>query len=153
VRARLARADALARRGRVGEAVGLLEEVVRDRPGDAEAWLALGQTLLLKAREPAGAERALAEAVSLAPEGVEAWFHLGVARSFLGNPRGAAGAFGEVVRLKPDHTLGHYNLGLCLKELGDRPGAERHLRRALDCQPDHEPARKALRELAGTPGK
>ena len=147
LRTRLAEADALARQGRAGEAIGLLEEVVRDHPDHGPAWLALGGALL-RAGQPQRAERALAQAVRVTPEAVEAWFQLGVARFFLGDRRFAAEAFREVVRLKPDHTLGHFNLGVCLKELGDRAGARRHLRTALACQPDYEPARKSLRELS-----
>jgi tetratricopeptide (TPR) repeat protein len=143
VRAQLARADSLARRGRVSEAMKLLEGVVKENPRNGRAWLLLGRTLL-RSNRFAQAERALVEAVRLDAEAVEAWFQLGAARAFLGNPRGAAKAFAEVVRLKPDHTLGHYNLGLCLKELGDRAGAVREFYRTLRCQPDHAPAREAL---------
>jgi tetratricopeptide (TPR) repeat protein len=147
LRTRLADADALAHEGRLGEAIALLEQVVRNHPDHGPAWLALGWTLF-QARQPQRAERALAQAVRVTPEAVEAWFQLGVARFFLDDRRSAAEAFRMVVRLKPDHTLGHFNLGVCLKELGDRAGARRHLRSALACQPDYEPAQKALRELS-----
>jgi cytochrome c-type biogenesis protein CcmH/NrfG len=147
VRAQMARADALSRQDRPAEAVALLEEVVKARPNNGEAWLLLGR-ILARQRRPDQAERALEEAVRVAPASVEAWFQLGVARVFQRNPRGAAQAFGEVVRLKPDHTLGHFNLGLCKKELCDRPGAVRAFEQALRCQPDYEPARKALDQVA-----
>ncbi len=146
-RAVLARADAWWRQGRAAEAVGLLEDFVRERPDDGDAWLLLGR-VLLRAGRHGQAARALEEAVRAAPGSTEAWFQLGVVRVFLRDPRGAAEAFGTVVRLKPDHALGHYNLGLCRKELGDRVGAARSFRRALLCRPDYEPARKALAEVA-----
>src|SRR5262249_42265670 len=147
LRTRLAEADALARQGRAGEAIGLLEEVVRDHPDHGPAWLALGGALL-RAGQPQRAERALAQAVRVTPEAVEAWFQLGGARFFLGDRRFAAEAFREAGRLEPGHTLGPLNLGVCLKERGARAGARRHLRTALACQPDYEPARKSLRELS-----
>jgi cytochrome c-type biogenesis protein CcmH/NrfG len=146
LRVRLARASTLARQNLDGEAIALLEAVVRDYPEHGEAWVELGQ-LLLKVGQPAHAERVLVQAVRVAPGMVEAWFRLGVARFFLDDRRRAGEAFREVVRLKPDHTLGHYNLGICLKELGDLAGAEHHLRRALSCQPDDQRARKALDEV------
>jgi cytochrome c-type biogenesis protein CcmH/NrfG len=146
VRARLARAEALLRRGEVARAVALLEEVVRDRPEHAAAWLLLGRTLAQEKRLD-GAERALARVVELEPESVEGWFQLGVVRVYRRDPRGAREAFGRAVRQKPDHTLGHYNLGLCARELGDRAGARAAFESALRCQPDFEPARKALAGL------
>jgi tetratricopeptide (TPR) repeat protein len=149
-RAVLARADRWSWQGRVPEAVGLLEALVRERPDDGGAWLLLGR-VLLRAGRHGQAGRALEEAVRAAPGSTEAWFQFGVVRVFLRDPRGAAEAFGTVVRLKPDHALGHFNLGLCRKELGDRAGAARSFRRALLCRPDFEPARKALAALPPGP--
>jgi cytochrome c-type biogenesis protein CcmH/NrfG len=145
VRVRLAWAEALLGRGEVARAVAVLEEVVRDRPEHAAAWLLLGRTLA-RERRP-GAERALARVVELEPDSVEGWFQLGVARAHRRDPHGAREAFGRAVNLKPDYTLGHYNLGLCAREQGDRAAARAAFRAALRCQPDFEPARRALAAL------
>jgi cytochrome c-type biogenesis protein CcmH/NrfG len=146
VRARLALADSLSRRGAARQAADVLEGVVRQHPDHGQAWLLLGRTWLKASRWPL-AERALAESVRAEPNGVEAWFALGVARAHQRNVPGAIKAFSEVVRLKPDHTEGHYNLGLCLTQQGDRAGAARAFRRALSARPNYEPARKALAAL------
>jgi tetratricopeptide (TPR) repeat protein len=146
VRARLAAADALARRGRAGEAVALLEDVVRARPESGPAWLQLGQTLL-ELKDHGAAERAFAEAVGRVPDSVEGWFGRGCARFFLGRTREAAEDFRCAVRLKPDHALAHFNLGRCLERLDDAAGAAEEFRRALRCRPDYAPAREALRAL------
>ncbi len=143
LRIRLARASLLVRQGRAGEAVRLLEQVVRDHPGSATAWLRLGE-VLVRGKQVLPAEQALARAVEIAPDLVEGWFHLGVARVYRGDARAAAEAFGRAIQLKPDHTLAHYNLGRCREQLGDPAGAERAWREALRCQPDYEPARQAL---------
>jgi cytochrome c-type biogenesis protein CcmH/NrfG len=147
VRARLALAAGLSREGRTDEAIDLLEQVVEDRPGEATAWLLLGQLHAQRGRA-ARAEQALARAVAQNPASVDGWFGLGMVRQG-DRPREAAAAFREAARLKPDHTLAHYHLGVCLKRLGDRDGAARHFREALRCQPDHEGARRALADLEG----
>jgi tetratricopeptide (TPR) repeat protein len=146
-RQRLRRAGLLAREGRSGEAIQVLQQVVRDHPREVLAWVRLGQALRGQ-NELVPAEQALARAVELGPEHVEAWFQLGVVRVLLGRKGAAAGAFREAVRLKPDHTLAHYNLGVCLKDTGDSAGARRAFAAALRCQPDYAPARKALAGLA-----
>jgi tetratricopeptide (TPR) repeat protein len=56
-----------AKLGRVGAARGILEEVLRGRPGFAEAWYQLG-VWLLEEGEVVGAERALGTAVGLRPD-------------------------------------------------------------------------------------
>jgi cytochrome c-type biogenesis protein CcmH/NrfG len=146
VRVRLAAAGALLRQERPGEAVALLEEVVRSRPESVPAWVQLGQALLgLKENGPA--ERAFTEALGRAPDSVEGRFGRGCARFFLGRTRDAAEDFRRVVRLKPDHVLAHFNLGQCLKQLDDPAGAAREFHEALRCRPDHAPARTALRAL------
>jgi cytochrome c-type biogenesis protein CcmH/NrfG len=147
----LVRADALARQGRGGEAVALLEATVRRHPDAAQAWLLLGQTLV-RLKDPGRAEQALGQAVRVAPETVEAWFQLGVARFFLGKVRSAADAFRETIRLKPDHALAHFNLGHCLKQEGDAAGAAAEFREALRCRPDYEAARAALQALGQPAG-
>jgi tetratricopeptide (TPR) repeat protein len=146
VRVRLAEADALLRRGRPADAVRLLEEIVRDGPDSAAAWLRLGQALLVLGEHEA-ARRALEQAVERQPDSVEAWFRLGCARYFLGGHREAADAFRRALHLKPDHTLAHYDLGQCLKQLGDADGAAEEFRQTLHCQPDYAPARAGLRSL------
>lgn len=145
-RMRLMQAEALEREGRGAEAVQLLEQVVQQSPGDAEAWLLLGQMQRRMGRHKES-EQALEKAVAKGTS-VEGWFQLGVTRVFLGKKREAADAFREVVRLKSDHVLAHHNLGICLKDIGDLEGARKAWQDALRCQPDYAPARQALDESA-----
>jgi cytochrome c-type biogenesis protein CcmH/NrfG len=150
LRVRLARADELGRQGRGEEAVQLLNEVLRDLPIEADAWLLLGQ--VLRRQEQLGrAEQALERAVAF--EGtVEGWFQLGVVRVLQGKKREGAEAFRKVVRLKPDHVKAHHNLAVSLKEIGDLEGARKAWREVLRCQPDNAAARQALEEAAKKPG-
>jgi cytochrome c-type biogenesis protein CcmH/NrfG len=147
VRRRLSQADLLERQGRSGDAIALLQRVVREHPREVSAWVLLGQ-VLRRRDDLAGAERALERAVAAGRDHVEAWFQLGVVRVFLGRKKEAAHAFREAARLKPDHTLAHFNLGICLKDTGDPTGARQAFEAALRCQPDYAPARKALGELS-----
>jgi tetratricopeptide (TPR) repeat protein len=144
---RLNHALVLERQGQVDEAIGLLQQLVRERPREATAWALLGQ-VHRRQNQLVPAEQALARAVEVDGGNVEGWFYLGVVRVFLGRKHQAAAAFREAIRLKPDHALAHYNLGICLKDAGDRDGARRALQEALRCQPDDALARKALADLA-----
>jgi tetratricopeptide (TPR) repeat protein len=153
VEARMERADELFKDGRRGEAVALMNQLVKDRPESAAAWNLLG-TFLVKVGEYAAAEQVLQrQATSLAPDHVEAWFNLGVARYALTRWQDAADCFRKVLRLKPDHALAHYNLGHCLKKLGDTDGAAEEFRQALHCRPDYTQAEEALRAVTASPPK
>lgn len=153
VEAWMERAGELFKDGRQGEAIALMNELVKDRPESAAAWNLLG-TYLVKVGDYAAAERALqGQATRLAPDHVEAWFNLGVAKYALAKWQEAAECFRKVLRLKPDHALAHYNLGHCLKKLGDTSGAAEEFRQALHCRPDYTQAEEALRALTAPPAK
>lgn len=145
--ARLVTADRLLEEGRPGEAVALLDDVVRRAPDDAKARLLLGQALVRAGNAPA-ARGVLENYVTRFPESVEGWFNLGVARFVTGDVSKAADAFRKAIELKPDHALSHFNLGHCYKKLGDKPAAKAAFEQALRCRPDHKPSREALDALA-----
>ncbi len=78
-RARLRRAECLARLQRQAEALPLAEALTAGEPGWAEAWRLRGQ-LLLDLQRPAEAAPALAEAARLGDE-LAAWLAAGLARA------------------------------------------------------------------------
>jgi superkiller protein 3 len=143
--AQLDRADERLRRGRIGEAVALLEQTVRDYPDSDRGWSLLGKALVARKDWP-GAERALRRAARLAPDVAEVQFHWGVALFQQQDPRGAAACFRKATELRPDYDSAYYNLGQCLKLQGDRAGAAGAFRAALRCNPDLAEARTALEE-------
>jgi tetratricopeptide (TPR) repeat protein len=151
VQARMARADDEFVHGRQEEALRLLEQLVKDRPDSAEAWLLLGRRRV-ETGQFRDAESALEQhALRLAPEKVDGWFNLGLAKFVLEKWKEAADCFQKALHYKPDHALAHYNLGHCHLKRGDRAAAAAEFRLALQCRPDLTQAQEALRGLDAAP--
>jgi tetratricopeptide (TPR) repeat protein len=150
--ARLSHASTLLRQDRVMEAVSLLQELVRDYPDSASAWLGLGRALIQQERYRA-AEPALREAARLDPARVEVQFYLGVALFQLGRTRDAADFFRRAVQMRPDYALAQYNLGQCLKAQGDRGGAIAAFSEAVRYKPHYAQAHADLGELLALDGR
>jgi protein O-GlcNAc transferase len=148
----IARLEPLLARGRVPEALALLQERVRERPDSEWAWQWLGQ-MLLQEQQFAAAERALREAARLAPDSAETQLHLGVALSRQDNAREAADCFRRAAALKPDYALAHYNLGRCLEQQGDRAGAVAAFRAAVRWKPTFGDAHTNLATLLAQDGQ
>jgi tetratricopeptide (TPR) repeat protein len=150
--AKLGRASTLLGQNRVVEAVALLEQLVRDYPDSASAWLGLGRALIQQERYGA-ADQALRQAARLDATRVEVQFYLGVARFQRGNTREAAAFFRRATELRPDHALAQYDLGQCLKAQGDRSGAIAGFRAALRYKPHYAQAHTNLGELLAQEGR
>jgi tetratricopeptide (TPR) repeat protein len=148
VQARMNRADDAFVSGQLDEAFREMEQLVKDRPESAEAWLLLGRRLVGVGRYPAAESVLEQHAVRLAPDKVDAWFQLGIARMGQQKWGEAADCFRRVLRLKPDHAPAHFDLGQCHRHLGDRAAALEEYRQALLCQPDMPEALLAQRELS-----
>jgi tetratricopeptide (TPR) repeat protein len=112
-------AQALARLGRLEEAIGLYDAAVRSDPASSPALLGLAGALLAANRPTEAFQRADA-ALALDIEDVEAWRLVAEALDALGEPRLAAQAFERALSLAP--TLGalHLRLGRLYEAL-DRP--------------------------------
>ena len=145
-RVRLMQADQLFKRGRVGEAITMYDQVVKDYPDSQEAWFALGQALY-RVRDFASAERSMQKTVELAPGFAEAHNYLGLARLEQGKPEPAATSFRKATELKPDFALAYSNLGRCLLRQKDASGALTAFRAAVRCKPNYAAAYTELAEL------
>ncbi len=145
-RTRLDQANQLLEQGDLTEAITQLNDLVKDYPDFAKAWLSLGRALYSSGAYPQ-AERALSEVVKWAPEYAEAYNYLGVARLRQGKLEAAAEAFHKAIDLKPDFALAYVNLGRCLLEQKDNPGALAAFRSAVNCKPNSTAARLELAEL------
>jgi tetratricopeptide (TPR) repeat protein len=77
------------------------------------------------------------EALSLAPEWVDAHINLGVALYQLGRVEEARDQFAAAVQLDPLSGISRYNLGCVLEEQGHIDEAIDHLRRAARAMPGH----------------
>jgi tetratricopeptide (TPR) repeat protein len=104
----------------------------------AEGYLAEGDT--------AQAAEALAKALDLNPDDVDAHFLLGTTLLYEGHDiRGAVREYGEVTRLDPNHFLGYLAGAMVLRELCDFDAALEKAAAALAA----DPANLEARELVG----
>jgi tetratricopeptide (TPR) repeat protein len=149
---RLERADRDLADGRVDAALSLLRQTVSDYPSWHEGWLKLGRTLT-ELQEFAEAEHALSVALRLAPESVEAHFHLGVALFQQGRFDEAEEQFRSATKLKPDFVLAHYNRGHSLARLGKSKDAIAAFREVLNVRPAFAAAHSSLGELLAREGE
>lgn len=94
-----------------------LQTRVRNRPGDLNAWLDLGQ-LQLELRQLERAKASFLEAVSLDYLSADAHFGLGLTEYSRADFRAALFEFGEVTRLFPNRFDGHFNRAVSLARLG-----------------------------------
>ncbi|HUF78674.1 MAG TPA: tetratricopeptide repeat protein, partial [Thermoanaerobaculia bacterium] len=121
-------AIALAGRGRSGEAVELLRELLAEDPDRPEPRFNLARLALARdggAEEAAGHLRRVLE---LRPNQVAAWHYLGEAHLALGRPVEAADALRRALELDPGRTDAYLRLADALVALDRRDEALRYLR-------------------------
>jgi tetratricopeptide (TPR) repeat protein len=150
--ARLSLASRLLQQERVAEAVALLQQLVRDYPASASAWLGLGRALIQQQRYDT-AEQALRQATRLDATRVEIQFYLGVALFEQGRTREATVFFRRAIDLRPDYAMAQYNLGQCLKAQGDQSGAITAFQAAVRYKPHHAQGHTNLGELLAQEGQ
>lgn len=133
---RLARAFDLLGAGRMGEAEGLVRQVLADDPRQPDALHLLG----VIGTETGQAEAALPlleQAVALAPARPE--FRLGLANALYARRRweDAVAACAAALKRRPDLAEAHNLLGLALMALGQADRAAARFRKLVALRPDH----------------
>lgn len=131
---------------RHAEALGRLEELVRDYPESARSWTLLGWAQM-QMRQSSAAEQSLQIAIQLDPDVCGARLYLGTIRHQRKDRAGAMVLFREAIQRKPNYLEAHFNLGACLQEEGDRTAAIAAFRAAIRCQPLSAAAHARLGEL------
>jgi tetratricopeptide (TPR) repeat protein len=117
-------------KGRRGEAITLLRQILASKPANAEARLLLGSVLM---EEGQGAEsiEQLKQAVRLKPGSSEAHNALGEAYNTFGQPKAARPEFEEAVKIDPRFAQAHVNLAAAMLQDGESQPAAAHLDRAI----------------------
>ena len=143
---RLNRARQVLDAGDVKTARLLLDQIVRENPGNAEGWLLFARARM-EAKDCPGAEKALREHIRLAPGTVNGHFHLGVALLCQERYAEAAESFQRAVQIKPDFGEAHYNLGFALARAGRGQDALQPFRDAIRFSPEFIDAYILLADL------
>jgi tetratricopeptide (TPR) repeat protein len=133
----------LSRNGRHGEAIRLLSEVAKRRPGVASVQADLAMALF-SAGQLEESIWGFSEALRLDPGSAQAQCGLGLAYQRLERWQEAAEAFRQTELLAPEQAVGPFNLGLVLRALGEHDEAHRALRRAAALAPDDGEIQEAL---------
>ena len=126
---------ALARQGRLEEAIHHHSESLRIRPNQAEVHNNLGNALVARG----DFEEALGhyyEALRIKPDFASAHNNLGSVLARQGKVDEAVKHYQAALRIKPDYAGAHYNLGNVLVDRGNVDEAIRHYTATLQIWPD-----------------
>jgi Flp pilus assembly protein TadD len=150
--AAVALADALAGAGRHGEASEVLAKLVAAVPGDPQARLYLGISLMNQRRIAQAKEQFLA-ALALFPDLAPAEEKLAIALAMTGDVEGARRHMERAVELAPSLPEAQLNLGLLYLQLGDEKAAEERFRLAIELRAGYQLARQRLADLLEKQGR
>ncbi|MCX6017159.1 MAG: tetratricopeptide repeat protein [Chloroflexi bacterium] len=148
----LIRGTRLLDRGKVTEALPLLESAYRLKPEHFETMVNLGGAYIMLGRYKL-AVPVLEKASELYPLEPQVWINLGAA--YLGNPilasdeqqRNALASFNRAARLDPYAHNIEYNIGLIHRDRGEVDLALQAFERALRINPDDPDARRLIEKL------
>ena len=134
---------ALFQHGYLDAAAESFQQVVAEKPNDAEAYYNLG-TLNLRRNDFQQARQYLEQTVKLRPEYPEAWNNLGMIAAAQGQAEEAIRNFQESLRQRPDFGIALLNLGNLYRRGGRFDQAQMYLKRALEIQPDDPEANYSM---------
>ena len=108
-----------------------LEEKVTANPGDAQAWVALGNAYF-DLDNPTKAVAAYQKALTINPNLADVWTDLGVMQRSLSQPEQALASFSKAVSINPRHEIALLNQGVVyLYDLGQPEKAAAAWRKLL----------------------
>jgi tetratricopeptide (TPR) repeat protein len=138
--------------GYLDAAAESFQQVIAEKPNDAEAYYNLG-TLNLRKNDLQQARQYLVQAVRLRPEYPEAWNNLGMIAAQQGQAEEAIRNFQECLRLRPNYAIALLNLGNLYRRGGAFDQAQGFLKQALEIEPDDPEANYSLGMLYAQQGQ
>src|SRR2546425_642640 len=126
---------ALARHGKLAEAVEHYEAAPRLEPGYVDANYAWGNALARQGKLAEAVEH-YEQALKIKPDHADAHSNMGAALVGQGKLAEAIEHYQQALRAKPDHADAHTNLGEALAQQGKLDEAIEHYRRALEIRPE-----------------
>ena len=134
-----AAAQDLLTRGRLPDAVNVLERLVVAAPETSQYSVVLAKSLIRQGN--LGRARQILDAALIRhQESADLHFQSGVAFYLAGKWESALAAFHRAIELKPDFSDAHYNLGHTCQQLHDPRGAIAAFREAVRFRPDYTAA-------------
>lgn len=149
---------ALARQGRIDEAIVQFTESLKIKPSHVAARVNLGNAFAQKG-DVGEAMNHFREALQIDSASADAHYAIGTALGMTGHTDDAIRHFAEVLRIRPDHADAHNHLGIALARQGNIEAAMRHFAEAVRIRPDFTRARENLDramiewENSGNPAK
>jgi len=134
---------ALFQHGYLDAAAESFQQVIAEKPNDAEAYYNLG-TLNLRRNDLQQARQYLEQTVKLRPDYPEAWNNLGMIAAQQGQAEEAIRNFQESLRQRPNFAIALLNLGNLYRRGGRFEQAQMYLKRALEIQPDDPEANYSM---------
>jgi len=134
---------ALAKAGRIQEAIGQYEESLQIDPDFALAQNNLAAALGKLGRTQEAIEHCI-QALRIRPDYAEAHDNWGNALAQGGKYREAIEQYEQALRIRPDYAEAHYNLGAVLVRLGRISEAIEHWEQALRIRPQYANAHYSL---------
>jgi tetratricopeptide (TPR) repeat protein len=125
------------------EARGVFLEITRQRPGDVDAWVKLGQVAWL-VEDYIRVEQAAERITALAPDRYEGYMFRGMLERSLGNIDKAIAQFDRASVVAPSNAAPLIMRGLMLEQTGDMKGAIASYQRALKASPNDDHAKRLL---------
>ncbi len=126
--------NALARLGRMTEAVEQYEQAVRIRPNFADAQNNLGMVLEQAGRVPEAIIQ-FKQTLQTRPDYAEAHNNLGMALDQVGRVPEAIIQFEQALQIRPDYFEAHNNLGMAFAQTGRMPEAIGQFEQAVQIKP------------------
>jgi len=136
---------ALARQGKIDEAVTHFTEAIRLNPGDIDAHYSLGQAMT-HLGQPKKAVEHFSDVLRLKPDHAQAHGYLGSLMLTGGQLNGAAVHLSEAVRLDPNYADAYYNIGQLMYRQNKWDEAIACWSRVLELKPDDAQAHYKLAE-------
>jgi len=137
---------ALQKAGRIQEAIGQFEQVLRVRPDDVLTHFDLAVALMTSGRQQEAMEQ-YDEVLRSRPGFAEAHYLLANILAQTGKLGDAIGHYKQALQIKPDFAEAHYNLGVALEKMGRAQEAMEHYEQALRIKPDFAAAQNRLARL------
>ena len=134
---------ALARQGKLDEAIRYFSEAIKLEPGYVDAHYSLGQAIARKGKFNE-AIRHFSAVLRFQPDHAEAHGYLGSLLLAGGMLNEATAHLSEAIRIDPNYADAHYNMGQVMFRRGQLDAAIRHLSLAVQLKPDDAQAHYKL---------